>query len=190
MTLEDRYRWSKADVLKIHQQTQHSYRAVYQRTSTCSRQRLCCHLPLQRIFLPKYTRQKRHPSTKRVCPAASQDREPKSQGALMANLLSTSLCTSCICKGMPCTQKHKVKKKKTHLRAGRLPAGCCSPQILSRCPLHRGSQQELQRGLAGRPIHKDQPHVLCLLGCKPGFIPRNLVLELLPKRPHTSFAWP
>lgn len=36
MTLEDCYRWGKADVLKMHQQTQRSYRAVYQRTSTCS----------------------------------------------------------------------------------------------------------------------------------------------------------
>lgn len=63
-------------------------------------------------------------------------------------------------KGVAHTQKHKEEKKT--LRAGRSPAGCCSPQISGRCPLHCGSQQGLQRGLAGCPIHEDQPHVLCL----------------------------
>lgn len=180
MTLEDCYRWGKADVLKMHQQTQRSYRAVYQRTSTCSW--WCAVICLFKdFFLPKDTRQKRQPSTNRVCPAAPQDREPKSQGPLMANLLSTSLCASpSPLQGDGLHSKTQRGNKKKNLGQG----GCLLAAALPKFRIAAACTAAHNRGCGGWPgaPFMRTSHTSCVyLSSEPGFIARNLVLEHVHK---------
>lgn len=132
---------------------------------------------LKIFFLPKDTRQKRQPSTNRVCPAAPQDREPKSQGPLMANLLSTSLCASpSPLQGDGLHSKTQRGNKKKNLGQG----GCLLAAALPKFRIAAPCTAAHNRGCGGWPgaPFMRTSHTSCVyLSSEPGFIARNLVLE-------------